>query len=150
VAKAVSGDIKIEKIEGDVQLNSVSGDIQATGVKGSIEAEAVSGSIDLRDVSQAKKVSAKSVSGSINYQGELNNDGRYQFNSHSGDVVLILPASSSFELEAGAFSGRVKTEFPVEVIGEISDKQIKGKVGKGGAYLTAKAFSGRVEIRKAS
>lgn len=149
VAKAVSGDVKVEKIEGDAQLNSVSGDIQATGVKGSIEAEAVSGSIDLKDVSQATKVSAKSVSGSINYQGEIKSDGRYQFNSHSGDVVLVLPASSSFELEAGAFSGTVKTEFPIEVIGEISDRQIKGKVGNGGAYIVAKAFSGRVEIRKA-
>jgi len=150
VAKAVSGDVNVEKIEGDAQLSSVSGDIYATGIKGSIEAEAVSGSIDLKNVSQAKNVSAKSVSGSIDYRGDIMSEGRYQFNSHSGDVILVLPASSSFELEAGAFSGTVKTEFPVEVIGEVSDKQIKGKVGKGGAYIYAKAFSGRVEIRKAS
>ena len=148
-AKAVSGDIRVEKIEDDAQLSSVSGDIYATGIKGSVEAEAVSGSIHLKDISQAKSVSAKSVSGSIDYRGDVMSDGRYQFNSHSGNVVLVLPASSSFELEAGAFSGTVKTEFPIEVIGEISDKQIKGKVGKGGAYIVAKTFSGRVEIRKA-
>lgn len=148
-AKAVSGDIRVEKIEGDAQLSSVSGDIYATGIKGSVEAEAVSGSIHLKDISQAKSVSAKSVSGSIDYRGDVMSDGRYQFNSHSGNVVLVLPASSSFELEAGAFSGTVKTEFPIEIIGEISDKQIKGKVGKGGAYIVAKTFSGRVEIRKA-
>lgn len=147
-AKAVSGDIRVEKIEGDAQLSSVSGDIYATGIKGSVEAEAVSGSIHLKDISQAKSVSAKSVSGSIDYRGDVMSDGRYQFNSHSGNVVLVLPASSSFELEAGAFSGTVKTEFPIEIIGEISDKQIKGKVGKGGAYIVAKTFSGRVEIRK--
>ena len=148
-AKAVSGDIRVEKIEDDAQLSSVSGDIYATGIKGSVEAEAVSGSIHLKDISQAKSVSAKSVSGSIDYRGDVMSDGRYQFNSHSGNVVLVLPASSSFELEAGAFSGTVKTEFPIEIIGEISDKQIKGKVGKGGAYIVAKTFSGRVEIRKA-
>ncbi len=147
-AKAVSGDIRVEKIEDDAQLSSVSGDIYATGIKGSVEAEAVSGSIHLKDISQAKSVSAKSVSGSIDYRGDVMSDGRYQFNSHSGNVVLVLPASSFFELEAGAFSGTVKTEFPIEVIGEISDKQIKGKVGKGGAYIVAKTFSGRVEIRK--
>ncbi|HNS05424.1 MAG TPA: DUF4097 family beta strand repeat-containing protein [Candidatus Saccharicenans sp.] len=148
-AKAISGDIRVEKIEDDAQLSSVSGDIYATGIKGSVEAEAVSGSIHLKDISQAKSVSAKSVSGSIDYRGDVMSDGRYQFNSHSGNVVLVLPASSSFELEAGAFSGTVKTEFPIEIIGEISDKQIKGKVGKGGAYIVAKTFSGRVEIRKA-
>ena len=148
-AKAVSGDIRVEKIEDDAQLSSVSGDIYATGIKGSVEAEAVSGSIHLKDISQAKSVSAKSVSGSIDYRGDVMSDGRYQFNSHSGNVVLVLPGSSSFELEAGAFSGTVKTEFPIEIIGEISDKQIKGKVGKGGAYIVAKTFSGRVEIRKA-
>jgi len=149
-AKTVSGDVKAEKIAGDCRLSSVSGDIYATGIKGSVEAEAVSGSIHLKDISQAKSVSARSVSGSIDYRGDVMNDGRYQFNSHSGNIVLVLPASASFELEAGAFSGTVKTEFPIEVIGEISDKQIKGKVGKGGAYIVAKTFSGRVEIRKAS
>ena len=149
-AKTVSGDVRVEGAEGDCDLGSVSGDVYASRVKGSVEAEVVSGSVRLLEISEAQRVSAKSISGSVEYRGQVYSDGRYQFKSHSGSVTLVLPADSSFELEAEAFSGSVSTEFPIEIIGKISNKEIKGKVNKGGAYIIAKAFSGNVEIRKGS
>jgi len=148
--KAVSGDIRVTGAEGDCELNSVSGDIQVSQVQGSVEAEVVSGSIKLEDIRGAKKVSAKSISGNIVYRGQVLQDGTYKFSSHSGEVKLYLPADSSFDLEASSFSGSVTTDFPVEVVGKLSGKTIQGKVGKGGAEVSAKAFSGNVEIRKGS
>jgi len=149
-AKAVSGDIKVIGAEGDCELNSVSGDIQVNQVKGSVEAEVVSGTIRLQDIREARKVSAKSISGTVEYRGQVLPDGNYKFSSHSGDVKLFFPADSSFDLEASSFSGSVTTDFPVEVMGKLSGKTIQGRVGKGGAEVSAKAFSGSVEIRKGS
>lgn len=148
--KTVSGNVRVDGAEGDCDLESVSGDVYASRVKGSVEASVISGSVHLIEISEARTVSAKSVSGSVEYRGQVYPDGRYQFKSHSGSVTLVLPADSSFELEAEAFSGSVSTDFPIEIIGKISNKEIKGKVNKGGAYITAKAFSGNVEIRKGS
>lgn len=148
--KAVSGDVKVSGAEGDCELNSVSGDIQASQIKGSVEAEVVSGSIKLQDIKEARKVSAKSISGNVEYRGQILSDGSYRFSSHSGEVRLFLPADSSFDLEASSFSGSVTTDFPVEVVGKLSGKTIQGRVGKGGAEVSAKAFSGSVEIRKVS
>ncbi|HEK85878.1 MAG: DUF4097 family beta strand repeat-containing protein [Candidatus Saccharicenans sp.] len=149
-AKAVSGDIKVMEAEGDCELNSVSGDIAVNQVKGSVEAETVSGSIKLQDIREARRVSAKSISGSVEYHGQVLPDGSYKFSTHSGEVKLILPPDSSFDLEASSFSGSVTTDFPVEVIGKLTGKTIQGRVAKGGAEISAKAFSGNVEIRKRS
>ncbi|MCX8161285.1 MAG: DUF4097 domain-containing protein [Candidatus Saccharicenans sp.] len=149
-AKAVSGDIRVTEAEGDLELNSVSGDIRASQIKGSVEAEVVSGSVRLEGISEARRVSAKSISGTVEYRGQVLPDGNYRFSSHSGEVRLYLPADSSFDLEATSFSGSVTTDFPVEVMGKLSGKTIQGRVGKGGAEVVAKAFSGSVEIRKGS
>lgn len=147
-AKTVSGDVEVEGAEGDCDLESVSGDVSASRIKGSVDAGVVSGSVRLVEISEARSVNAKSVSGSVEYRGRVYPDGRYQFKSHSGNLILALPPDSSFDLEAETFSGSVNIEFPVEVIGKISPKEIRGKVNKGGAIIIAKAFSGSVKIKK--
>ncbi len=149
-AKAVSGNVRVTEADGDCQLNSVSGDIYLSQVKGSVEVEAVSGSIKLLEVREARRVSAKSVSGSIEYRGQVLSGGVYRFTSHSGSVRLFLPEDSSFDLEASSFSGSVTTDFPVQVTGKLGGKTVQGRVGRGGAEVQAKAFSGSVEIRKGS
>ncbi|MGB9907445.1 MAG: DUF4097 family beta strand repeat-containing protein [Candidatus Saccharicenans sp.] len=149
-AKAVSGDIEVIGTEGDCELSSVSGDIRVSQVKGSVEAEVVSGSVKLQNIQEARKISAKSISGTVEYHGQVLPDGSYRFSSHSGEVRLFLPEDSSFDLEATSFSGTVTTDFPVQIMGKLSGKTIQGRVGKGGAEVSAKAFSGSVEIRKGS
>ncbi len=149
-ARAVSGNIRVTEAEGDLELGSVSGDIQVSKVRGSVEAEAVSGSVRLLDISRARRVSAKSISGTVEYRGQVLENGSYRFSSHSGSVILTLPAGSSFDLEASSFSGSVSTDFPVAVTGKLGGRTIQGRAGKGGAEISAKVFSGNVEIRKES
>ncbi len=144
----VSGELTLENIAGDAYLKTVSGDIQATGVKGSIEAEAVSGEIDLLDVSEAQTVSAKSVSGGITYVGKIKAGGRYELKAHSGDVRMTIPADSAFDFEANTFSGDIDSDFEIQVVGKISPREIHGTVGKGGATVMLKSFSGSIDLKK--
>ncbi len=144
----VSGDVTADNISGDAYLKTVSGTVKATKVKGSVESESVSGDIELKDVSEARSVSGKSVSGTIAYSGTILAGGNYEFSAHSGNVELRIPASAAFELEASTFSGVIDTDFPIQVVGKISPKELHGTVGAGGARIRAKAFSGNVEIKK--
>jgi DUF4097 and DUF4098 domain-containing protein YvlB len=144
----VSGELTLENIAGDAYLKTVSGDIQATGVKGSVEAEAVSGDIDLRDVSEAQTVNAKNVSGNITYTGKIKAGGRYELKAHSGDVRMTIPADSAFDFEADTFSGDIDSDFEIQVVGKISPREIHGTVGKGGATVTLKSFSGSIDLKK--
>jgi len=144
----VSGDVTAENIAGDAYLKTVSGTVEATKVKGSVEAESVSGDLTLKDVSEARSVSGKSVSGTIAYSGTVLAGGNYEFSAHSGNVELRLPAGAAFELDASTFSGTIDSEFQIQVVGKLSPKEVHGTVNGGGARIVAKAFSGNVEIKK--
>ncbi len=144
----VSGDLKMANIAGDTFIKAVSGDIEVKGIKGSVEVEAVSGDIDLLDVAGAQNVSAKSVSGNITYLGTIKPGSRFEIKSHSGDVILTIPAGSSFDLEASTFSGDIDSAFSITTSGRISPREVNGTVGKGGATLILKTFSGNVDLKK--
>lgn len=144
----VSGELTLENIAGDAYVKAVSGNITAIKVMGSIEVEAVSGEIDLRDVSEAQTVNAKSVSGNITYIGKIKMGGRYELKAHSGDVRMTLPADSAFDLDANTFSGDIDIDFEIQVVGKISPREVHGTVGKGGATVVLKCFSGNVDLKK--
>ena len=146
--KLVSGDLKMENIAGDAFIKAVSGNIDISKIKGSIEADAVSGDIELLDVSEAQAVDVKTVSGNVTYIGSIKAGGRYELKTHSGDVRMTLPAGSAFDLEANTFSGDIDSDFEITVVGKISPKEIRGTVGKGGATITLKSFSGNVDLKK--
>lgn len=146
--KAVSGDLKLQGITGDADLETVSGDITLEQIRGSIDVETVSGDLKMREVSEAKVVKGKVLSGSIVYQGNINPDGRYNLKSHSGDIKMTLPSDSAFDLEAKTFSGEIESEFDITISGKISKKQVQGAVKGGGAPVTLKTFSGNIYLRK--
>ncbi len=146
--KIVSGDLKMENIAGDAYLKTVSGDIDVTKVKGSIEADAVSGDIKLLGVSDAATIDVKTVSGNVTYEGDLKAGAHYELKTHSGDVRLTIPADSTFDLEASTFSGDIDSDFAITTSGKISPREIRGTVGRGGATLVLKSFSGNVDLKK--
>jgi DUF4097 and DUF4098 domain-containing protein YvlB len=143
-----SGDLTLDNILGDVYLKSVSGDIKASGVKGSIELSSISGEIDLKDVAEARSVSAKSVSGNITYVGTLMTGGNYELKSFSGNVEMRIPANSAFDFEASTRSGVIDSDFPIEVSGKISPKEVHGTVNKGGTRIRLSSFSGNIDLKK--
>ncbi len=91
-----------------MSFNSVSGDVTVTKLKAkSATFETVSGDARV-DGCDCGGVQSSSVSGDVGYTGTLAKGGRYVFNSHSGDIVLVTP--SGFELNAATFSGDLRVD----------------------------------------
>jgi len=147
-AKTVSGDVEVSDVTGAVWAEAVSGNAVLTRIDGSIEVESVSGEIELRDVTGAKTIKAKCLSGDLLYAGRIAKGGRYDFESHSGEIVLRLPADSAFDLDCETFSGEITTGFELKVFGKVTPKRLRGVANGGGATLTCQAFSGDIEIEK--
>ena len=143
----VSGDVEVTSVKAGARMKSVSGDVTVTGCRGDAEAESVSGDIELRDITGARRVRAKNVSGDIDYIGAIESGGRYTINSHSGDITFSVPENSSFELEVKTFSGDIDTEFPIRIIGKQKKGYISGTIGQGGAWVELESFSGNIRIR---
>ncbi len=143
----VSGDVEVTSAKAGARMKSVSGDVTLTGCRGDADAESVSGDIELQDITGARRVRAKSVSGDIDYIGTIESGGRYTLDSHSGDITFSVPENSSFELEVRTFSGEIDTEFPIRIIGKQEKRTLSGTVGEGGAWVELESFSGNIRIR---
>jgi DUF4097 and DUF4098 domain-containing protein YvlB len=159
VAKTVSGDVSLSGVttDGDLSATSVSGSVSAKGVKvRGLDLGSVSGNVTISDAA-CDRVEGKTVSGNIEYAGALANAGRYNINSHSGTIRLLLTGSTGFELTANTFSGNVRSDLPV-TLGGSSDsrdrrrfgpgRSIRGTFGDGSASLTVRTFSGDIVIER--
>jgi DUF4097 and DUF4098 domain-containing protein YvlB len=78
----------------------------------------------------------------------LMSGGSYSFHTTSGDITVILPADSSFELEANTFSGSISCSFSIEVKVKKGTRKLAGTAGKGDASLRISSTSGDIDIEK--
>jgi DUF4097 and DUF4098 domain-containing protein YvlB len=156
-AKSVSGNVEVTdtQIDGAIELQSVSGDVVLRKVNARrIEAGSVSGRVIVQDV-QAERIEGHSVSGNVEYSGNLAKSGRYELNSHSGDVRLTVGSGTGFELEASSFSGSVHSDLPLKSSGDRDaddspgrHRSVHGVFGDGSAVLSVTTFSGSITVSK--
>lgn len=151
-ASTVSGHITVRNAREGARANSVSGGIEITATRGRIVAATTSATINIHDA-DSRDIQVSSHSGGVRFQGPLHPDGRYSFESFSGDVVLLLPAQTNFMVNAKTFSGDIETDFPVQLGPGNSlsgrPRRLQGTHGSGeGAQLTLSAFSGSLRIKR--
>ena len=164
-ARTVSGDVSITGAasDGDLTAASVSGNVTARGLKArGLDLGSVSGDIIVGDAT-CERLGVKSVSGSVEYAGAIVKSGRYEINSHSGTVRLLLANPAGFELNANSFSGSIRSELPMTVGGDATrrdgntstgrrdaanEHSMRATFGDGSATLTVRTFSGDIIIAK--
>jgi DUF4097 and DUF4098 domain-containing protein YvlB len=181
----VKGDVRAESVSGDVEISasqqvmrarSISGDValtdagstdvlDASTVSGNlllkhikaraIEAQTVSGDVRLEGAA-SERAQVKSISGNLTFEGPLAHGGRYEFNSHSGEVRVVVRGGTGFQLAANTFSGKLRSEIPFtgpqaqpathEAGGFPGQRQLRGTVGDGSALVVVQTFSGSAVV----
>ena len=109
--KSVSGSITLDGVTGAVDARTVSGDIEAQGLGGTIGFNSVSGDLTLADGS-VDRLDAKTVSGRVTADVELDRDAALRVATVSGPVAIRLPAGTSARVDLRSATGRVLSEFP--------------------------------------
>ena len=149
-AKSVSGDVDVlnARSEDDLEIASVSGEVTVTDVEAEeLDVSSVSGDVSMDDVA-CEEGEFDSVSGNIRYTGRIMGGGRYEFKSHSGDVIITIGDDVGFELEANTFSGDIESDFEMKVSsGDRHGQSISAVIGDGSAMIEATTFSGNVILR---
>jgi DUF4097 and DUF4098 domain-containing protein YvlB len=153
--KSVSGDIQIDGTEGsDFTMSTVNGAVTARNLKArTIDLTSVSGTVRFTDV-DSERVNLSSLNGDIEYAGRLARGGRYELQSHSGDIRVMPTNPSGFEVEAATLSGDVRSDFALTLGGSLGSgrrgpraaRTIRGSFGDGGASLMLRSFNGDITI----
>lgn len=151
-AASVSGNVDLRRVSGRIDASSVSGDVDVDDATGDFEAESVSGSVLVRR-GKLRVFRAETVSGDLGYEGTYDAAGDYRFNSHSGQVMITVPANGGAALDLETWSGEITSDFPLTL--QPGDnmggrrRRMQFTIGQGGARVSAETFSGDITIRRA-
>lgn len=171
-AKAGSGSIHINNVGGNVDAHTGSGGVDANNVQGGLHASAGSGEIRASNVGMALAsptagttastidvdtgsggirlenvrgtLHARAGSGHISAGGQM--AGEWNLRTGSGGVDVRLPSDAAFDLEAHTGSGSLNINPPVTIQGQISRREIHGKVRGGGSLLYVHTGSGGITV----
>jgi DUF4097 and DUF4098 domain-containing protein YvlB len=159
--KTFSGDIMVTDggAAETLSASTISGNLVITSLKArALDLVTVSGDLTLADTF-CERAQLRTVNGSVEFAGPVVKGGRYEFNSHSGDVNLRLAGSQGFELSATTFSGEVHTDLPLKMATRPDERElpegvphsqdVRGTFGGGGALVIVKTFSGDVSVGRA-
>ena len=149
-AKTVNGRIEIHAETDKIEAETVNGGVKVAGGRGEVSARSVSGGVEVKgDAFTSAELST--VSGSVDFEGSLEGKGTYDFESHSGGVVVRLPANVNADFDVNTFSGDIVNELgpPARRTSKYAPgKSVEFTVGDGGAQISINSFSGTVRLLK--
>jgi len=111
---AVEGDVEIANITGQANISAVSAAVGGSYWTGRASVNTVSGTVQIADA-QLSRVKARTVSGDLSLETTVDESGRYDFHSVSGDVTLYLPSERGVESRGTTISGKLLCQLPYEL-----------------------------------
>jgi hypothetical protein len=145
---AVSGEIQIENSNGALRASTVSGDLEIRSHDGDVELESVSGEIDLFS-KNSDLVRVQSVSGEIQIEVSLLDEGQVEIGSVSGEIELELmnEVNAHFQLDAGMggeIENRISDDQPSRSF--IGREKLDMTVGSGSSEIFIRTVSADIRI----
>ena len=150
--RSVSGTIDLSDGESDeLTAHTLGGDVLVRNLKGRVlDLQTVSGDVRLMEV-EVERARLESMAGDLDYSGRLARSGRYEFQTHSGDIRLSPSGNPGFDLHATSFSGALRSEYTLQAQQSDSrtpNQSLNGTFGDASAAVTAQSFSGDILILK--
>jgi DUF4097 and DUF4098 domain-containing protein YvlB len=146
--ESISGTVTLPVVADEVSLSLVSGDVEMDTTTPRLNIESVSGDITLV-ARQLTHLTCSSVSGDIHFTGALLPEGEYDFEAHSGNVRIALPAGTDADFDVSTFSGDITNglsgEQPAHEKLDLG-KELEFTLGKGSASVSIESFSGDISL----
>lgn len=167
--KASSGKIVVNRMRTtkELSINANSGMITANFIEGrSVSLDTDSGKISVKRL-KAKESSAETSSGAIavskldsgnayfkSSSGQISIDveklsGDIDVGNGSGDVDIMIPAETGFDVDLTAYAGKIRSAF--KLLGEVNGNrknEVIGAANGGGHRIMVKASSGHINIKE--
>lgn len=152
--ETMSGRVTLQRFEGNTRINALAGSVSVNDVKGELDVEIVSGSVRV-DRAALDALRYKGMTGQLDFGGTLGTQARHTVETHTGGVILRLPAEFGATIEFESFLGEMRsTDFPVVLRpGAANDRgrdaqRQQYEINGGGARISIQTFNGGVELRR--
>jgi hypothetical protein len=145
--RTVNGSVDVNASASRARVRSVSGSIKVRGVRGAVSVHTVSGDCAIASSGALSDVDVHSVSSSIAIDGALASGAHVGVRTHSGNVVVTLPASVSTELELRSHAGSLESRIGAK---RSARGSLDAKLGGGDGMVRVQTFSGDVTIEPRS
>ncbi len=123
----VNGEVTVAGASSDVLVHTINGGIRAATDGGVLELKTVNGNVTADVRGTPRRVTAKTVNGS---------------------VELVGPAELAGDLDMGAVNGSIESDFAVTTTGKVSKRKLVGRIGAGGIPLEIKSVNGSVSLHR--
>ncbi len=139
------GDLDLIRVRaGSYDLDTQSGSVSVDGASGILKAHSGYGSIKVTN-SEDITIDLSTSSGSVSFSGSLG-DGPHKLDSDYGNIQLSLPADAVLSIDLETDYGKVRSDLPVTLSGDMDEDHWVGTINGGGASLVATTNSGEIRI----
>ncbi len=139
------GDIVLEKVAANIfDLDTNRGKIMLESSGGTIKAISDHGDLEIKSTDQAV-LDLYTKSGNIEFSGLLGM-GPHSLVTGFGDISMYLPKDTALTFNLETDFGKLKTEFPITLEGDVKQDHWRGTLNDGGAELTATTNSGDISF----
>jgi hypothetical protein len=127
---------------------NVNGDVTATNLGRVIHASSVNGKVQVSTKSWAE---VSSVNGNVEARmGQADWTGTLTIGTVNGSVELQLPGDLSTDVAFKSVNGRMESDFPITVQGNMGGHSLRGRIGSGGRELKVQTVNGSVRLTRNS
>jgi DUF4097 and DUF4098 domain-containing protein YvlB len=145
---SVDGSVELSRASGNISVSTVNDDVTVRNSTGTVAASTVNGEVTL-DAVTSSAVSVESVNGDVRFSGPIRNGGRYQLNTHNGDVTVGVQSGANVTVLVNTFSGDFSTDIPVEIrTRKRQDGSFSFVLGDGSARLELGSFQGSIQLMR--
>jgi DUF4097 and DUF4098 domain-containing protein YvlB len=153
LVRTMSGNIELADGEADeLTASTMSGSLIVRNVKGRFfDLQSVTGLVRLADVAP-DRVNLRSTNGDIEYLGRFARSGRYEFQSHLGNIRVTPTSNQGFDIQASTFGGTFSSDYALKILQDTASgrrggsRVVRGTFGDAGAAITAHSFNGDIVL----
>jgi hypothetical protein len=132
----------------NLKIESHNGAINVSDIRGRLQLESHNGALDLTRVNG--DIAGTTHNGAIRVElAGTTWDGRQlDLTTYNGAVALSVPSSFSASVEARTDRGRIDSDFPVTVTGQIDRQNLNFNIGAGGPLIKLGTHNGGIRVRR--
>ena len=144
-AKTSGGNIEAVRSEGNLNLRTSGGNISIAESDGNVEARTSGGNIDLDTI--IHHLNARTSGGNIKAKIlAINSDS--ELKTSGGNIHVYLDPKVQTDLRARCSGGKVSTDIPIVVLGDVSNDRLEGQINGGGPALILQTSGGSIRIKE--